>query len=96
MRRQVIVHYAYKIERNSPRSRFYVIRKPLRHDQLLTFHIEDSNFGLVSDLLSYPAVQAACARLNRTLSQANAPDLKDIRSVSFPAASPVADRILKV
>jgi hypothetical protein len=54
MRWQVIVHYAYKIERNSPRSRFYVIRKLLSHDQLLNVHIEDSNLGLVSNLLSYP------------------------------------------
>jgi hypothetical protein len=89
------VHYAYKIERNSPRSRFYVIRKFLHHDELLTFHIEDSNLGLVSNLLSYPDAQAACARLNPIPSQANAPELKSIRGVSFPAASPVA-RILKV
>jgi hypothetical protein len=45
-----IVHYAYKIERYSPRSRFYVIRKFLHHYELLTFHIEDSNLGLVSNL----------------------------------------------
>jgi hypothetical protein len=89
MRWQVIVRYVYKIERNSPRSRFYVIRKLLPHDQLLTFHIGASNLGLVSKLLSYPEAQAACARLNRTPSQANAPELEDIGSVSFPVASPV-------
>ena len=88
---QVIVHYAYKIERNRPRSRFYVIRKLLRHDQLLTFHIEDSNLGLVSNLLSYPEAQATCDRLNRALAQADAPGLKDIRGASFPVANPAAD-----
>jgi hypothetical protein len=90
MRWQVIVRYVYKIERNSFRSRFYVIRKFLPHDQLLTFHIEDSSLGLVSKLLSYPAAQAACARLNRTPSQVNAPELGDIGSVSSPVASSVA------
>jgi hypothetical protein len=59
----VIVHYVYKIERNGPRGRFYVIRKLLPHDQLLTFHVGDSNLGLVSKLLSYPEAQAACPDL---------------------------------
>jgi hypothetical protein len=96
MRWQVIVHYAYKIERNSPRSRFYVIRKLLSHDQLLNVHIEASNLGLVSNLLSYPEAPAACASLNRTPSQANAPELEDVRGVSFPVGSQVADRSLRV
>jgi hypothetical protein len=66
------VHYVYKLERNGPHSRFYVIHKFLRHAQLLTVHIEDSDLGLVSDLLSYPAAQAAFDELNRTSSERHA------------------------
>jgi hypothetical protein len=66
------MHYVYKIERNGPRSRFYAIHKCLRHAQLLTFHIEDSDLGLVSNLLSYPDAHATCEQFNRTLSQAHA------------------------
>ena len=52
MRWQLIVAYAHKIEGNSTRSRFYMIPKLLCHEQLLTVYIEDSNLGLVNNLLS--------------------------------------------
>jgi hypothetical protein len=54
----------YKIERNGHRSKFYVIRGFLRHKQPATFHIEDSNLGVVSNLLSYPDAKVCCDRLN--------------------------------
>ena len=69
---RVIVHYVYKLERNGPHSRFYVIHKFSRHAQLLTIHIEDSDLGLVSGLLSYPAAHAACDKLNCTSSERHA------------------------
>jgi hypothetical protein len=67
MRWQVIVLYAYKIEGNSTRSRCYVIRKLLRHEQLLTVYIEDSNLGLVNHLLSYPRRKPLMPTYSHTL-----------------------------
>lgn len=56
--------FVYKIERNSQRSKYYVIRKFLRHKQPETFRIEDSNLGIVSNLLSYPDAKVLCDRFN--------------------------------
>lgn len=57
--------FVYKIERNSHRSKFYVIRKFLRHQQPENFRIEDSNLGIVSNLLSYTDAKISCHRFNR-------------------------------
>ena len=54
VQRRLNVDFVYKIERNGCRSKYYVIRKFLRHKQPQNFHIEDSNLGIVSNLLSYP------------------------------------------
>jgi hypothetical protein len=59
------MNVVYKIERNNHRSKFYVIRKFLCHQQPGNFHIEDSNLGIVSDLLSYPDAKVSCDRFNR-------------------------------
>jgi len=53
------MNFVYKIERNSRRSKYYVIRKYLRHPQPENFRIEDSNLGIVSGLLSYPDAQVS-------------------------------------
>jgi hypothetical protein len=45
--RRLNVDFVYKIERNSHRSKFYVIRKFLHHKQPENFRIEDSNLGCV-------------------------------------------------
>ena len=57
--------FVYKIERNGWRSKYYVIRKFLRHKQPQNFHIEDSNLGIVSNLLSYPDATISCDQFNR-------------------------------
>ena len=57
--------FVYKIERNGWRSKYYVIRKFLRHKQTQNFHIEDSNLGIVSNLLSYSDATVSCDRFNR-------------------------------
>ena len=57
--------FVYKIERNGCRSKYYVIRKFLRHKQPQNFHIEDSRLGIVSNLLSYPDATVSCDRFNR-------------------------------
>ena len=59
------MHFVYKIERNSHRSKYYVIRKCLRHKQPENFRIEDSKLELVSNLLSYPDAEVSCDRFNR-------------------------------
>jgi hypothetical protein len=59
------VDFVYKIERNSHRSKFYVVKKFLRHKQPENFRIEDSNLGIVSNLLSYPDATVSCDRFNR-------------------------------
>jgi hypothetical protein len=59
------MNVVYKIERNSHRSKFYVIRKFLYHKQPQNFHIEDSNLGIVSNLLSYTDAKVSCDRFNR-------------------------------
>jgi hypothetical protein len=59
------VDFVYKIERNGWRSKYYVIRKFLRHKQAQNFHIEDSNLGIVSNLLSYPDATISCDQFNR-------------------------------
>jgi hypothetical protein len=59
------VDFVYKIERNGCRSKYYVIRKFLHHKQPQNFHIEDSNLGIVSNLLSYPDATVSCDRFNR-------------------------------
>lgn len=55
----------YKIERNRRRSKFYVIRKFLPHEQPDIFHIEDSDLGIVSNLLTYAEAKVCCDQLNR-------------------------------
>jgi hypothetical protein len=59
------VDFVYKIERNGHHSKFYVIRKFLRHKQPESFRIEDSNLGIVSNLLSYTDAKVCCDRFNR-------------------------------
>jgi hypothetical protein len=59
------VDFIYKIERNSHRSKYYVIRKFLRYKQPETFRIEDSNLGIVGNLQSYPDAKVSCDRFNR-------------------------------
>ena len=66
--------FVYKIERNGCRSKYYVIRKFLRHKQPQNFHIEDSNLGIVSNLLSYPDATVSCDRFNRELVYVNTAD----------------------
>lgn len=63
--RRLNVDFVYKVERNSHRSRFYVIRKFLRRKRLEKFRIEDSNLGIVSNLLSYPDAKVSRDRFNR-------------------------------
>lgn len=65
--------FVYKIERNSHRSKYYVIRKFLRHKQPENFRIEDLNLGIVSNLLSYPDAKASCDRFNREQLEAENP-----------------------
>ena len=57
--------FVYQIERNGCRSKYYVIRKFLRHKQPENFRIEDSNLGIVSNLLSYPDAKVSCDRFYR-------------------------------
>jgi hypothetical protein len=64
-KRRLNVDIVYKIERNGWRSKYYVIKRFLCHKQLENFHIEDSDLGTVSNLLSYADAKVSCDRLNR-------------------------------
>jgi hypothetical protein len=70
--------FIYKLERNGRRSKRYVVKKFLRHEQPKNFHIEDSSLEIVSNLLSYHDAEKVCNRFNSTLLPAD------------PARSPAA------
>jgi len=55
----------YKIERNSRPSKYFLIRQFLLNQQSGTYHIEDSDLGIVSKLLNYADALVYCARLNQ-------------------------------
>ena len=62
---KINMRFIYKIERNSRRSKYYLIRKFLPRQQSGTYHIEDSDLGIVSKLLNYADALVYCAQLNQ-------------------------------
>ena len=56
--------FVYKVERKSPRSKFYVVRKFLRHYAGLGDHFDDLPREVVSIDLSYDQAHASCDQLN--------------------------------
>ena len=81
------MNFIYKIERNSRHSKYYLIRKFLPHQQSGTFHIEDSDLGIVSKLLNYSDALVSCAQFNRAarglIATSYLNDIADIQRGSY-------------